>query len=220
MAGSEGTRFCPSCSRMVHDFSKLTYREASSLLERSPAGLCARIDYDVDGHLLFRNEMRPNSVKKLLPVSLLSISALTSPAVVYAQARNQEHAQETGKQSTCAVGVRVVDPAGEPIAHAHVMLAQERVEVVHGETDQQGNFAAGPLLPTVATLVVEAPGFARYDDQTLSVNCESKPSVTIDVSLRLGSLMGEVVLIKSQPNPFRRAWLRTTLFFRRLFHVT
>ncbi len=54
----EKGRFCGDCKKVVHDLSKMTAREARSLLAAPKTeGLCVRYLYDAAGEIVFQREL-------------------------------------------------------------------------------------------------------------------------------------------------------------------
>lgn len=135
-------------------------------------------------------------LNRLIQTSMLGATAFVNRAVA------------AKSNAPCSTAVRVLDPTGTPIAGAQVSLQQQQkgAAVYKGVTDAGGQFTA-PLDEGRYVLEVDSPGFQRYTDHDLVSDCKTDSPVPIEVTLQLGGLMGEVVVVNPEPNPVRRAWL-------------
>jgi len=186
MAGDNRARFCESCNQTVHDFSSLTRRQAAELVENTSGRLCARINYDYRGNIVFLPEPQQNSLGRLIRLSLLGVSALGYQSAA------------SGQERACNVEVTVWDESGAVIPGAHVAVVPERDSLVakSGITDSEGLFA-GQLSPGRYTLKVESAGFNTYQRHDVQVACNNPLPAKINVTLHVGS-MGEVIEVPRQ----------------------
>lgn len=205
MVGDTHQRFCPSCKRSVHDLSALTRKQAERLVKQSSGGLCGRVACDDKGRMLFQPEPK-SGLWRMLRLSMLGISASASVASASTDA------------TSCAVELRVVDPANFGVQGAHVTLSRTGTSEAPREilTDTQG-LLNQQLEVGAYELRVEMPGFSTYT-QNVDVSCRSESPTRIYVQLQLG-LMGEVVEVRPRPtNPFVRVWFSARDLFWRLRH--
>jgi vitamin B12 transporter len=112
---------------------------------------------------------------------LLRLAVLTLLAVLSVQA-----------QSNGSLRGKVVDPLGNPVPNAKIVLLQNDKEIIHGTSDAEGAFelsapAGGSYIPRV-----EAPGFAT---QTLApIFLEAGKTEGVPISLRIGPLPQQIVV--------------------------
>jgi hypothetical protein len=190
MPGDDRERFCTSCQKAVHDFSNLTRREASRLLRGSENHVCARINFDDRGRIVFRREPESKVMRWLAGMSLLGASAF---------------AQAPADTTKCTVDVKVSDITSAGIARAIVSLApaQDAKAVSGGTTDDQGVFR-DKISPGHYALKVESPGFALYR-QDVTVSCSNPLPINVDVKMSIGVVMGEVVSVSNR-GPLGNFW--------------
>jgi vitamin B12 transporter len=97
------------------------------------------------------------------------------------------HAQSSG-----SLHGRVVDPLGNPIPDAKLVLLQKDREVVDGTSDADGSFDLAVPASGLYTPRVEATGFATQNLAPIFVAAGKSEELT--VSLRIGSLPQQVVV--------------------------
>jgi hypothetical protein len=199
MQGGFSNRFCQSCHRSVHDFSRMTRKQAGKLMRDSADGLCAKISYNPQGKILFQPDAPSRFTAKLIQLSLLGVSALA--------------AQEP---RSCNVNIKVSDPSGAPVPGSLVTITPEHNEqsALRGKADPSGTFHQA-IQAGSYDLTIEMPGFRPYVKKDLSLNCEAGQPVEIDAPLQIGILMGDVVEIGPQ-SPWSRAKASLVHFFRNI----
>jgi Carboxypeptidase regulatory-like domain len=90
----------------------------------------------------------------------------------------------------------VLDPSGRPIPRADVSLfPRDQIDPMRLLTSDAGTFRFEKLVPGEYVLQVQAPGFARYKSEIVSV--EPSATLNLDVSLALASQQQEVVVTAS-----------------------
>jgi hypothetical protein len=184
MAVGSESRFCESCGKAVHDLSQMTQQEVYKLVRSSPGGLCGRVTKDNRGEILYRREAEGNGLGRLVGISLLGASALA--------------AQTQGDGASCKLEVRVSDITGAVVPNATVRVARDRnwQEGRKASTDAQG-MASYTLPAGEYNVRVESPGFAN--SELLEMRCEAAKEARADVQLRVGVVIGEVVLVGKAP---------------------
>jgi vitamin B12 transporter len=95
-------------------------------------------------------------------------------------------------QSSGTLRGKVVDPLGNPVPNAKIVLLQDDKEIIHGTSDAEGSFELAVAASGRYTPRVEAPGFAT---QTLtSVFLEAGKTEELPISLRIGPLPQKIVV--------------------------
>lgn len=90
----------------------------------------------------------------------------------------------------------VLDPSGRPIPRAEVSLfSRDQVEPRRSLSSDTGGFAFDRLVRGQYVLQVQAPGFARYKSE--AVTLAAGAALSLDVSLTLASQQDEVVVTAS-----------------------
>lgn len=219
MEGNERERFCNACQRNVHNLSDFTRREAERLLRSSPGGLCARINYDPSGNVLFRPDPQTHPVSRLARVSLLGLAGLGCGTPAFTQVKDAAQlSQPTAETQACELKVSVADRTSAPIQGAQVRIAREQGGqlAAQGKTDANGEYTSG-VLPGHYAIDIESFGFESHVRHDFDVSCSGQTSVSMTAQLEVGALMGSVVQFYDG-GPLRGRWLRTKFFFNRLLH--
>jgi Carboxypeptidase regulatory-like domain len=166
MPGDVRVRRCGSCDRDVYNVASMMPEQIEAMLAKPGPLPCMRIVRNHDGSLLAaRNEQRPNVfVRASMALSTVMLMAGTAAAQGTGSAKPETAASLIGQ---------VVDPKGQPIAHADVELWKKSKMVTTIETDEQGKFRLGA-----------APG--NYSIYALEHDREMQRSQTFDVTLRAG----------------------------------
>jgi iron complex outermembrane receptor protein len=98
-----------------------------------------------------------------------------------------------------AVTGKVLDESGAAIAHAHVTLKNSQSKVTqHSATDDTGAYAFASVKTGEYTLIVEAPGFARYEQASITV--QSTQELHLDVKLKLAVVSQSITVHVDEPN--------------------
>jgi hypothetical protein len=192
MPGDNAERFCPSCNKTVHDLSSLTRRQTADLLERSSDGLCARISRDHRGKIRFLRDPQPNSIARLVQLSLLGVSASAAQT----------------NTDPCTVRVTVSDASGAAVPGVRVTLAPAEGSQASaaGTTDSSGLFS-DQLSTGHYDLKVESLAFETYVKHDVQLACNTPVPVSLDVQLQISAFMGQIVDVE-RPNVLRRFWQR------------
>jgi hypothetical protein len=154
MNGNEKARFCSQCKLQVYDISKLTRREAVSLIASSEGRICGRLYRRADGTLLTRDcpvglRALRRRVGRVAGATLAAVLGLLSPVVAQKHKSDKDSCKhipaiqiETKKAQGQAVTIRgrVQDANGADLPGARIRLVNEitkdEFEVVstkHGE---------------------------------------------------------------------------------------
>jgi iron complex outermembrane receptor protein len=92
-----------------------------------------------------------------------------------------------------AVTGKVVDESGAAIARAQVTLKNSQSKLAQRTTtDDAGVFAFASVTASECTLIVESPGFARYEQASISL--QSAQELHLDVKLKLAAVSQSVTV--------------------------
>jgi outer membrane receptor for monomeric catechols len=94
---------------------------------------------------------------------------------------------------SAAIRGLVTDPSGASVREVQITLTNENTGVVwHAKSNGSGLYSLSGVLPGRYTLVAEAPGFARFAENAITV--ETAQNLTLDAKLRVGSAKESVTV--------------------------
>ncbi len=90
----------------------------------------------------------------------------------------------------------VMDPTGAVVPNAKVTVIDVGKQYQHTvESSASGQFLLRPLPPSTYTLIVEAPGFRKYERQGIVLDINA--NATVDVRLVVGAATGETIKVSA-----------------------
>jgi hypothetical protein len=103
----------------------------------------------------------------------------------------------SGQVSSATITGQVKDPAGRVIPKAKVTVTEEATGVVTSAlTNATGEYTLPLLKPGTYDVVVEVPGFTRFEERALALSAGDHP--TVDIPLTVGDL-GVTVEVNAAP---------------------
>lgn len=201
MEGDERVRFCRLCSLNVYDFSGMTRAEVEALVSKTEGRLCGRLTRRADGTVLTKDcpvglralRLRAAGAAFAALLSLCSLaSGQTKPQKLSCSGGGQVSVERKKTESkTAALTGTVLDPVGEAIPGAEVVLKNESTKKeFRTNTSEEGVFSV-PMLPAGKyTLRVELASFKPLVVEHFALGAGE--AVDFKASLRLG---GEEVLV-------------------------
>jgi hypothetical protein len=170
MSGSLRERFCPSCSRSVHDLAAMTPSQIDRLVAKSGGRLCGRITRRQDGSLVM---LEPVPSRPRLATLTLSVVLGVAPAAL-AQSGSASPSPSFSLKGT------VRDIQGAVIVGSKITLVRGDTLAADTATDTSGQFAL--MLPMGQyQLLVTAPGFSHF---SAPVSASSEDSAVAEVTLK------------------------------------
>jgi hypothetical protein len=174
MNGNEKARFCSQCKLQVYDISKLTRREAVSLITSSEGRICGRLYRRADGTLLTRDcpvglRALRRRVARVAGATLAAVLGLLSPVVAQKHKSDKDSCKNipaiqivTRKSQGQAVTIKgkVQDANGAELSGARIRLVnqitKEEIAVV---STKQGEFVIANVSGGKYALEFSAPAF-------------------------------------------------------------
>jgi hypothetical protein len=93
---------------------------------------------------------------------------------------------------------RVLDPNGGTAAVASVTLIEQATSVTRKTvSDEQGEYSFASVQPSLYTVVVEVPGFKKFEQQ--GVNIATQSVATLDVKLAIGDVTQQISVNEDAP---------------------
>jgi hypothetical protein len=188
MAGDNQVRHCAQCNLNVYNFSAMTSGKIEQLIKSSEGQrLCGRLYQRADGTLITRDcpvglRTRVRRVSRRLTTALAAAMSL----IFAAEASPQQNTVTTGKVIALQTGfhLAVLDPSGNPIAHAQILLLDKKTgkRIAENQTDNAGKFSFSHLAVGDYTAIVQAPGLVSH-----SAFVSIKPNAMQDVTVKLQS---------------------------------
>jgi hypothetical protein len=197
MPGTDRVRHCAQCNLDVYNFSEMTPLETNQIVAARTGRLCARFYQRADGTMLTENcpvEFRA-VVLRGARVAAAALAALITIAPAKARAVPAQSGSSSLQMQSAQDGLKlqVRDPSGAGISSAAVSLVNtktgQRLELT---TDAIGELTLPDLLAGSYDLVVTANGFSSFQGKNLTVPGHAA------VTLQLGILMGDVVVVTEQ----------------------
>ena len=200
MAGDDRVRFCPECKRNVYNFSSMTEAEVKRMVSQSEGRLCGRFYQRSDGTMLAKNcpvGLR-GAMLRATRIAAATLAAFVSATSIFARpAAGPERVLPTVllqiQGAHPAISISVYDQAGVSMSNVEVAFRNEETGgKTTGKTDSAGVLRMASLPKGKYEIVVSSPGFVT---ETISHVAVPDRNV-LEVTLRIGALMGEVVEIK------------------------
>ncbi|MCU1265586.1 MAG: hypothetical protein JWM21_1904 [Acidobacteria bacterium] len=176
MNGNEQARYCSQCKLQVYDISKLTRREAVSLLTSSEGRVCGRLYRRPDGTLLTRDcpvglRALRRRAARIAGATLAAVLGLLSPIAAQKHKADKDSCKDIpaarietkviAGQEGIVKGV-VMDPVGAVVPGAKLTLINELTETkLTAEANDKGEFIFSGVGKGKYSLEVESPGFKR-----------------------------------------------------------
>jgi len=193
MPGTDRIRHCAQCGKNVYNLSAMSRREAQALLRETEGRLCARMYRRADGTILTENcpaGLRAIGTKvsrragAAMALSAIAVAQVPLVRIAFAQEQNAEY----------AVSGFVEDPTGDVIPRAAITAFEESTGKRYvARADSAGFFRIGTLGPGSYRMKVEVPGFQNLEKR---ISLGSEREVKLDVTMSLGAMMGEVVIVE------------------------
>jgi|ERR1700722_1649828 len=206
MAGDNQVRRCAQCNLDVYNFSEMTSGEIEQLIKASEGQrLCGRLYQRADGTLITRD--CPVGLRtKIHRVSLRLTTALAAAMslVFTAQACSQQTPHTTGIVVPIQTGfhLAVLDPSGNPIAHAQIFLLDNKTgkKTAENQTDKAGKISFSDLAVGDYTAIVRASGFVSHS-AFVSIRPNNMQDITIKLLQREADFITGIVSMPAQPLP-------------------
>jgi len=208
MSGDDRVRFCDHCNLHVYDISRLSRKEAETLITKTEGRLCARIYRRTDGTVITRDcpvglrAIRRHVAK--LAVALFA-AMLSACVTVFPRARSSSAIQPFSKASSerellepapatwAQVTGTITDPAGAVIEGATITLINQKTNQKQvTKSDKKGRYRFVVTEFGSYTMKVKAAYFQLFE-RTLALHLSD--DMKLDVELMVAGLMGEVVII-------------------------
>lgn len=204
MTGDERVRRCDLCELRVYDISRMTRREAESLIANTEGRLCARLFRRSDGTVITRDcpvglrAIRRRVVKTAGAVCAAIMSLCLSVVGQKPQAdKNSCESQikitrklSDNNAETGVINLKILDVNGAVVAGAEVTLTESNGQLVAGEiknrirqriSNGEGLIEFAELPKGTYNLKIDQPGFQTFTVNKLNV--EAKELVSIEVTL-------------------------------------
>jgi hypothetical protein len=194
MPGDEKVRHCTQCELDVYNFSAMTPREINQIVSARTGRLCARFYQRPDRTMLTQNcpaGIR-TGVLRGSAIAAAALAALVTIAPAKARAVPPQSSSTSLQMQSAHEGfaLQVLDPVGAAIPGATVSLVNTKTGEHFGlSTDAKGELALPDLPPGSYELTVSASGFSTSIAKGLTMPGRAT------VTLQLGALMGEVVIL-------------------------
>jgi len=209
MAGDERIRFCNQCNLNVYNISAMTRSEAESFIVNAEGRICARFYRRADGAVLTQDcpiglRAVRRKVSRAAAAAFSALVSLFGGSAIFAQQSKNDakiDVQRTLRRSgQVAVEGTIYDILRMTIAGAKVRLINERTKrEIITKTDDSGRFRITDLEQGLYTIRVQSPGFVWLERLGLEVSDDQ--ALNLDVTLKVGELLGEVVALPLAPVP-------------------
>lgn len=214
MAGNDEVRFCSHCSKHVHNFAKLTRRQAEDLVTRSQGSICARIERRADASIVTREAAFSVRTARLRAsrwtgAAFAALIGLLGGSSVHAQdAKDKPESCPNGSKmvfkrkrsaladdatSYAVLSGTVTDAHGAVIPIVKVTLTNERTKhKMAVATNDDGVYRFPSLMPDTYKMTLEHIGF-----ETVTVDkivAEKQDEMDVDVTLPVNTLRVDVTM--------------------------
>src|SRR5262245_24307050 len=138
MSGDERVRFCDTCDLHVYNISRISHREAMSLITETEGRLCARIYRRADGTVITRDcpvglRAIRRRIGRLATAAAVLITTICGNVAAFSGKRNSNAAKRAAFSSssptlffTATIAGTVTDPSGAPIPNAKIRLTNSK----------------------------------------------------------------------------------------------
>lgn len=249
MTGDAQSRYCHECQKTVYNLSAFSQAEIAALMDHSGSQMCARITRREDGSIVTADST-PHRVTTLpwkkLRAAGIALAALvglnasaeaqkpiikTGPIHVRTQPTETDPQNESKNQDgTANLTGFVLDSSRKVIPNAKIILINDSGKQQFSTmSDSNGKFQFLRMKAGTYTLVIEAPGFTRFQnldlvlspgenlqtDFVLSNPIGNSPENTILVNPPVSENnlpeLGLVAEVPCPPKPSKRNWFREFL---------
>jgi hypothetical protein len=200
MQGDNRVRFCAECGKNVYNLSALTRPEAEALVTEKEGRMCVRFYQRADRSALTSDcpvGVRIKTVRVSRRIGFAFSGLLGFAASAWAQSPAMPSNSLLEAMRVPVLSGAVVDSTGGLIPGASVELQEGNTgRKVSTKTDATGHFRFGSLALGNYSIKIESPGFSigRTNLTLLAGRAH-----WIEVTLQLGMLMGEVVVVEAVP---------------------
>jgi hypothetical protein len=232
MSGDDRVRFCDLCNLHVYDISRLTRREAESLIVNTEGRICARLFRRIDGTIITRDcpvglRAIRRRVAKVAGAAFAAIMSLCGNVGAQKPAKKEScqaqitisRSQENRPGAATTISGTVFDPNKAVIAGATISA----VETVTKQTrkvnsNDDGTFQITGLARGRYDLRIESPGFKIATIKALQIDDKTVLSLDVVMLIDSNATMGIIV----EPSLLdRNSTIKTTIsgdLIRRLPH--
>jgi hypothetical protein len=211
MNGNEQARFCSQCKLQVYDISKLTRREAVSLIASSEGRICGRLYRRADGTLLTRDcpvglRALRRRLSRVAGTALAALGLFSSAAAQKHQSDKDSckhipaikiEKKVVAGQEGSVKGV-VMDPNGAVIPGAKFNLISELTKTkLTVESTDTGEFVFSKVSKGTYRLEIESPGFKVLRLKNLLIGDGEEFLLTATLNIDGVQMVG--ILITSEP---------------------
>ncbi|MEO8435841.1 MAG: carboxypeptidase-like regulatory domain-containing protein [Pyrinomonadaceae bacterium] len=216
MSGDERVRRCDLCELHVYDISRMTRREAESLIANSEGRICARLFRRVDGTVITQDcpvglrAIRRRVVKTAGAICATIMSLCLSVAGQNPQADKNSCASQvkiTRKISDAQaeagiIVLKILDVNGAVVAGAEVTITESTGQPVAGEmksrirqrtSSDEGRVEFAELAKCTYNLKIDQPGFQTFTLNEVPV--QAKELVTVEVTLTVSEATGTIGIV-------------------------
>jgi hypothetical protein len=203
MSGNDRVRHCPQCRLDVYNFSEMTPLEINQIVAARTGRLCARFYQRPDGKMLTEDcpDGIPARVQRTARIAAAALAALVTIAPAKTSAAPPQNGASSIQMQSALEGLtlQVRDPSGAVLPSATVALVNAKTgQHWNLTTDSNGGLVSPDLPAGSYNLAVAATGFSSFVEKNLTVPGRAT------VTLQLGALMGEVVILTgpgAEPEP-------------------
>jgi hypothetical protein len=198
MPGGDRVRHCPQCDLDVYNFSEMTEPEVAQLVKARTGRLCARFYQRTDGTMLTSNcpVGAPAQVHGAPLLATAALAALVTIAPVRGANTPQPGAVPSSQEQPAGQALFIVvrDPAGGAMPDATILLVDAQTgNHFESETNSYGELSLSTLPAGSYDLTVTHAGFVTFVQKNITAPAH------LSITLQLGGLMGEVVVVQAEP---------------------
>jgi hypothetical protein len=211
MTGNSRVRFCGNCQLNVYNISELSRSEAEALIASTEGRLCARLFRRADGTILTKDcpvglRALRRRVSKRVAAVLAAIASISFTAFGQQSAKDKATSRtpqtritiksSNWDQTAARLSGTVLDANGAAISGAKILITDwQTTDMKSAVVNDEGRFQLDALPEGDYSIKIAANGFAPYLARLL---VERNQTINLEVRLELGTMMGEVVILKAQ----------------------
>jgi hypothetical protein len=209
MVGDDRMRFCNQCNLNVYNISAMTKSEAESFIANAEGRICARFYRRADGTVLTHDcpvGMRAvrKKVSRAAATAFSALISLFGGSAIFAQQSKSEakvDVQRTRRrEGQAAIEGKVFDLTRVGIPGSQITLINERTKrEITTKANDIGKFRFSDLERGMYTIQVYREGFRKLELLRLEVTDEQ--SLNLDVTLDVGQIVGELLILPPEPIP-------------------
>ena len=219
MSGDDRARFCDLCNLHVYDISRLTRKEAESLIANTEGRICARLFRRIDGTVITKDcpvglraiRRRVAKVASAVFAAIMSLCGVVlgqKPSSNGKSCRQQvtiTKSTSRSRQEAGSISGTVVDPNGAVVRGVKIRITRKNGGALTAlETNTEGAFQLQGLKGDTYELSLESAGFKSLknveikltDKDSLNVSVVLLPDAT---TITVGILGGTEPLIDTPP---------------------